>query len=160
MCNLFLQFFCPCVHFYSITPESYNACKKLTDKGAILVSAFDNSEALSYPAAFDCVMDIERQKSITIDNIYRLINSPIDFLCRNQCPKVQWLNNTNKFMYGNSFLAPWFAVASVKLKQNGRNCHYKDVIRCIEAISSSTFTFDELKQSIIPYYISQSMYSF
>ena len=118
--------------------ELYNICKKLTDKGVILVSAFDNSEALSYPAAFDCVIGIEGQKSIATDNIYRLINSPVDFLCRNQYQRVQWLNNTSKFMYGNSFLAPWFTAASVKLKQNDRNCHYKDVIRCIEAISTST----------------------
>ena len=37
----------------------YNICKRLYDKGVILVSAFDNEGAISYPAAFDCVIGVD-----------------------------------------------------------------------------------------------------
>ena len=38
--------------------QLYDICKKLTDKGFIIVSAFDNLGALSYPASFDCVIGV------------------------------------------------------------------------------------------------------
>jgi hypothetical protein len=36
----------------------YTACKSLTNKGIILVSAFDNAGSLSFPAAFPNVIGV------------------------------------------------------------------------------------------------------
>jgi subtilisin family serine protease len=36
----------------------YQVCKSLTDKGVIIVSAFDNAGAISYPAAFENVIGV------------------------------------------------------------------------------------------------------
>jgi len=39
--------------------QLYDACKANTDKGTIIVSAFDNAGAISYPAAFDIVLGVD-----------------------------------------------------------------------------------------------------
>lgn len=137
--------------------ELRNICNNLTNRGIILVSAFDNSDVLSYPAAFDCVIGIEGHKSIVGDEIYRLVNSPIDFLCKNRYQRVQWLDRTTKFVYGNSFLAPWFTIASVKLKQKDKKYHHIDIVKHIAETSASTLIIDEPKQNVIPYRISKAI---
>ena len=36
----------------------YEVCRKLDEAGFILISAFDNDGAFSYPAVFDCVIGV------------------------------------------------------------------------------------------------------
>lgn len=38
--------------------ELYEICYKFHNKGVLLVSSFDNSGTISYPAVFDCVLGI------------------------------------------------------------------------------------------------------
>lgn len=44
-----------CLH----NQELYNICKKIYDKGIIIVAAFDNDEVITYPAAYNCVIGVK-----------------------------------------------------------------------------------------------------
>lgn len=44
--------------------QLYDLCRKLDQRGSILISAFDNWESLSYPAAFDVVIGVSSGEEI------------------------------------------------------------------------------------------------
>ena len=58
-------------------PDLFNICKKISDKGTIIISAFDNEGAISYPAAFDCVLGIDTGKFCTTRDEFEYVESDI-----------------------------------------------------------------------------------
>lgn len=87
--------------------ELHNLCKELSENGSILVAAFSNDGALSYPAAFDEVIGVDvsfqcRKK----DEMIFLENSPINIRTIGTTQRLPWKNNQYKFVMGASFAAP------------------------------------------------------
>lgn len=82
-------------------------CKKLSQRGTILVSAFDNNGIMSYPASFDCVIGVdsnpllEAGKYVYVDDVVNIISGEKKWNLPKMC------NDYSK-SYGNSFLAPEF----------------------------------------------------
>lgn len=79
-------------------------CRKLYEKGTILVAAFDNMGAMSYPAAFDCVLGVTgcaRCRKIT-DFIY-FNDTVINIGAKSGLQRVAWTTPPYLFITGNSF---------------------------------------------------------
>lgn len=84
-------------------------CYKFYKKGSIIVSAFDNDGALSFPAALDYVIGVDglefgkgkgKQRNTDITFIK---NSIVNAHCKAAMYKVAWTNPDYNYVVGNSF---------------------------------------------------------
>lgn len=111
-------------------PRFYQVCRKLCDKGIILISAFDNQGTVSYPAAFDNVIgvDICDRKLKNFDYIY-VKNSPVNVRFTAKEQRLPFINNEYSNVVGSSFMTPYIT---------------KLVIDNYESISSKKMTLGAL----------------
>lgn len=87
-----------------------NICDDLTNRGVIIVSAFDNNGSLSYPAVFNSVIGIDVDKSITKLSSYKMVeNSPVNIIGASNNFRVSWINGKYNIVNGTSFTAAYFA---------------------------------------------------
>lgn len=107
--------------------ENYRRMKKVIDrlerKNVIIVSAFDNSGAMSYPACFDNVIGVDisnhcRKK----EHFFVLENSPVNVIGSDISFRVNWLNNKKNIVKGSSFTTAYIAavVAEIILEKKDR----------------------------------------
>ncbi len=79
-------------------------CQELTAAGSILVAAYDNEGAISYPAFFDCVIGVDTSDKARNKAEYEYIeNSPINIRAYGRTQKVLWNNPSYTVISGNSF---------------------------------------------------------
>ena len=73
---------------------SLNAlCKKITEKGMLIISAFDNDGAVSYPAACESVVGVDVFNDYeTKDDLVLLENNIVKVLVPNKYFRVEWLS--------------------------------------------------------------------
>ena len=84
--------------------ELYEICQRVKEKGAILVSAFDNMEVISYPAAFDNVIGVASDSDCTKITDVVFINNPIVNVCgKGGLQRVKWIDPKYIFTQGNSY---------------------------------------------------------
>ena len=78
-------------------------CKKITEKGILIISAFDNDGAISFPAACDSVVGVDVFNDYNYKNdLVLLENNIVQVLVPNKYFKVEWLNKKN-LIKGTSF---------------------------------------------------------
>lgn len=81
-----------------------NICRKFYEKGTILVAAFDNMGAMSYPAAFDCVIGVTGCESCRKINDFIYFNDTIiNIGAKSGLQRVAWVNPSYLVITGNSF---------------------------------------------------------
>ena len=99
----------------------YNICRKLSDKGCILISAFDNTGSISYPAAFDNVIGVTSGINVNrIDEFeYFEDNNTINIAAKGNVQKVWWTTPKYIFLGGNSFACAHVTVKVAKLMHEG-----------------------------------------
>ncbi len=79
-------------------------CDELDQKGVIVVSAFDNNGAVSYPAAFDSVIGVDTSDEFHgKKELVRLHRSCVDLIVPNQFYRTVWLNGERTILKGTSF---------------------------------------------------------
>ena len=84
--------------------ELYDICQRLKEKGVILVSAFDNMEVLSYPAAFDNVIGVASSSNCTRITDVIFMDHPIVNVCgKGGLQRVKWIEPKYIFTQGNSY---------------------------------------------------------
>lgn len=85
--------------------ELKEICKKLYQKGVIIVSAFDNDGAISYPAALNDVIGVDiRDNYENKNDVYYINNSIIDIFVPNIHYRTMW-KNMKTILKGTSFAA-------------------------------------------------------
>ncbi len=100
--------------------ELYNICEMLNQRGTILVSAFDNSGILSYPAAFDNVIGVDVSNSVNkLFNYEYVENSAVNIRGYNREQNLPWLDNDYSVVSGASFAAPYITVQVGKFLESG-----------------------------------------
>lgn len=83
--------------------ELKEVCCKLYRKGIVIVSSFDNSGAISYPAAFDEVIGVDIiNKYENKNDIYLANNGIVDIFVPNIYYRTMW-NNEKAILKGTSF---------------------------------------------------------
>ena len=81
----------------------YNVCRKITQRGTVIFSAYDNNGAISYPAAFDCVYGVDSSIDIhNKDEFYYIENSDVNIIAKGLNNRVKWKNGYI-FISGTSF---------------------------------------------------------
>lgn len=98
-----------------------NICNELVSDGFILVSAFDNYGALSYPASFKNVIGVDMSYSCTSTTDYIYVeNSPINIRAFGLTQRVPWINNEYMIVSGTSFAAPHITSFIVSLLKQSK----------------------------------------
>lgn len=84
--------------------ELYRACKQLTEKGIIMISAHDNLGSLSYPACFDNVIGVADSNSRLKNNeIEYVLSDTINILANGSNQRVCWVEPNYLLSEGSSF---------------------------------------------------------
>ena len=96
----------------------YYICSKLYDKGVVIVSAFDNAGAISYPAAFDCVIGVTSSKESRMSNEFTYIEDTIvNIAAFGNIQRLAWSSPDYIMMGGNSFACAHVTVQVARYMQ-------------------------------------------
>lgn len=98
----------------------HNICKKLSEKGIIILSAFDNAGAISFPAAFDCVIGVDSSADCRTVNEFEYVeNSIINIRAKAGMHRVAWTDPAYAFVEGTSFSVAYATAITIKLMESG-----------------------------------------
>ena len=100
--------------------ELNKICEKLSNKGVIIVSAFDNSGSISYPAAFDNVIGVTTGNHCRKINDFEYINDNIiNIAGYGNLQRVAWNGPDYIFIGGNSFACAHVTAQVANFMVNG-----------------------------------------
>ena len=96
-------------------------CEKLSERGTQIVSAFDNSGCLSYPACIKSVIGVDSADYIREKGAYEIINGDgvIDIRARGGLQRVCWVEPSYRLVTGTSFAAAHAMVSMVSAYEAG-----------------------------------------
>ncbi|MFP7421357.1 DUF1611 domain-containing protein [Streptococcus ruminicola] len=95
-------------------------CKKLSERGIILIAALDNNGYLSFPASYDCVIGVSNSELVmNVNDFIYVEGSPINILGYSRSQIVDWVDG-KKEVIGNSFLLPY--IAQSIFSESGKTC--------------------------------------
>ncbi|MDD6261770.1 MAG: S8 family serine peptidase [Clostridiales bacterium] len=107
----------------------YSICQKLKDKGIIIVAAFDSEGAVSYPAAFDCVIGVDGLRLDRNRVGYCICGTgSSNYIQSMKEQRLPWIDGQTKTVSGTSFLAPEFTARVVKLIQSNGVLSFENII--------------------------------
>lgn len=87
-------------------------CMKLKSRGTIIVSAYDNLGAVSYPAALSSVIGVDASINCVKATDYEFVEgSMVNILGKGGVQKVPWVNPEYAFVSGASFAAAYVSAA-------------------------------------------------
>lgn len=93
---------------------------KLWEKGCIIVSAFDNLGAISYPAAFENVIGVDLSVQCTSIYDYEYVEkSCVNVRGRGIAQTVHWLSDTTRQVVGSSFACSYITGIISKFLDSG-----------------------------------------
>lgn len=100
--------------------EMRKICKELEDMNVLVVSAFDNLGALSYPSALPEAIGVDSSTTCTSIYDYRYADSDcVNIIGRGVSQNVPWLNNEHKSVVGSSFAAGYITGFIAQFMQAG-----------------------------------------
>lgn len=106
----------------------HDICLKLTKKNIIIIAAFDNGGAISYPASFDFVIGVDWSLDCTRVGQFEFVeNSPINIRAIGSEQRVPWLENEFNFVNGSSFSTPHITNLVIEIIRKGFNS-YEDIM--------------------------------
>jgi len=95
-------------------------CNKLTNKGTIIVSAFDNAGAISYPAAFNNVIGVTTGHFCNNVNEFEYIeDSIVNIAAKGSIQRLAWIKPEYILLGGNSFACAHVTVQIAKYLAEG-----------------------------------------
>jgi len=101
-------------------PYLHTVCRALTEKGIIIVAAFDNRGVVSYPAAFDNVIGVDTSVKWTRLSSYEVVlDQGINIIGMGLEQRIPWKGGTFCNLAGASFVAPHFAALLCKWLNKG-----------------------------------------
>ena len=91
-----------------VTPHNNNKllkiCKKLSEKNIVLVAAFDNFGAVTYPSFYDCVIGVTSDLYCRKKNDFTFYNDKnVNIAGNGNTQRVAWIKPDYIFINGNSF---------------------------------------------------------
>lgn len=92
-----------------------NIVKKIVDKGTIVIAAFGNEGAISYPAAFDFVIGVTGSRACKKTDDYEFVTGDIVNLVAKGGPqRIAWTTPDFIVLSGSSFACAHMTVLAVK----------------------------------------------
>ena len=100
--------------------ELYDICRRLDDKGTVILSAFDNEGSMSFPAAFDCVIGVVGLDECRKVNDFIFVDdSHINIGAKGGIQRLAWKDPKTIFMNGNSFACAHATKQALKIMMSG-----------------------------------------
>jgi uncharacterized NAD-dependent epimerase/dehydratase family protein len=98
----------------------FSVCQSLADKGVILISAFDNAGAISYPAAFKQVIGVSSgQNCPHIDDFEYIDDTMINIGAKGGIQRLAWDKPDYLMLGGNSFACAHVTVQVARFMSQG-----------------------------------------
>ena len=147
------------VSFCDNIPLLQQVCLELFQKGIIIVSAFDNHGALSYPAAFPFVIGVEGNSKIDkTSHYYFLKNSPINIANIGVAQRLKGRKKQYYDVVGSSFSAPYITAKIVNLfNAYGTRLAFDDIMDMLERDAKKIFVGENLKPICKPFSIKKAI---
>lgn len=134
----------------------YDICLKLSSRGTVIVSAYDNLGAVSYPAAFASVIGVDSSISCVKATDYEFVEgSMVNILGKGGVQKVPWVNPEYAFVSGASFAAAYVsAVICNFIHGKMKNAYtYDDIISYLKSTAKTVHLETTLIQYDTPKYV-------
>ena len=101
-------------------------CKELSEKGVVIVAAFDNDGGYSYPALLDYVIGVDSSDKCKRNNDFEFVeNNKINIRAKGNVQRVLWTNPNYVLFGGNSFACAHISAYISKLKKTTNIDYYK-----------------------------------
>lgn len=124
----------------------YCICKELADRGIIIVSAYDNCGAVSYPAVYPFVIGVDTSlRCIKPEDFVYVANSMINLRAKGGKQRVAWDNSSYAIVQGSSFAAAYVSAYVVKLMNKGVT-QYEKILKEFEKIARFKYQFDSIEE--------------
>lgn len=136
--------------------DLYNACKALSDKGTIIISAFDNSGAVSYPAAFDNVIGVITGATVKKTDDFEFIDDDVvNVTAKGGIQRVAWTQPEYIMIGGNSFACAHVTAKAAKFLAEGAKSK-EEVLSRFKEISIKQYATRKTKiQNTLPFDINK-----
>lgn len=135
----------------------YNICKRLYDKGVILVSAFDNEGAISYPAAFDCVIGVDGSDLCRkVDDFIFYEDKILNVAAKGGMQRVKWCEADNIIVKGSSFACAHATNKIVNIYKNGIKS-FEEILECFKSIAIQIIAYEEKEEKVFEYKIDRAV---
>ena len=147
------------VSFCDNIPLLHQTCLELSNKGTIIVSAFDNHGSLSYPAAFPFVIGVESNSKIDkTSQYYFLQNSPINIASIGIAQRLKGRKKQYYDVVGSCFSAPYITAKIVNLFNTyGTRLAFDDIMDMLEHDAKKIFVGENLKPICKPFSIKKAI---
>lgn len=135
----------------------YNICKRLYDKGVILVSAFDNEGAISYPAAFDCVIGVDGSDLCRkVDDFIFYEDKILNVAAKGGMQRVKWCEPDNIIVKGSSFACAHATNKIVNIYKNGIKS-FEEILEYFKSIAIQIIAYQEKEEKVFEYKIDRAV---
>lgn len=135
----------------------YNICKRLYDKGVILVSAFDNEGAISYPAAFDCVIGVDGSDLCRkVDDFIFYEDKILNVAAKGGMQRVKWYEPDNIIVKGSSFACAHATNKIVNIYKNGIKS-FEEILEYFKSIAIQIIAYEEKEEKVFEYKIDRAV---
>ena len=135
----------------------YNICKRLYDKGVILVSAFDNEGAISYPAAFDCVIGVDGSVMCRkVDDFIFYEDKILNVAAKGGMQRVKWCEPDNIIVKGSSFACAHATNKIVNIYKNGIKS-FEEILEYFKSIAIQIIAYEEKEEKVFEYKIDRAV---
>lgn len=125
--------------------ELYELCNKLRNKNTLLISAFDNCQAVSYPAVYDNVIGVDSCSLCkTINEVYIYSKSCVNVGAFGKMQRIIGPNNTYTVAQGSSYACAHVS-AMLLTSQN----LYNNINQQLSHLHSWDYCLDYLKNQVI-----------
>ncbi|MGM0125499.1 hypothetical protein IGI37_002898 [Enterococcus sp. AZ194] len=120
---------------------------KLVSKDFIIISAFDNAGAVSYPAAFEQVIGVDSSYRCLKKNDFVIVeNSIINVKAKGGLQRVPWYNPEFTLNQGSSFAC---AYVTAYVVNNYYGMDRNSILNELKKIAKFVYNFDEIQEIAI-----------
>lgn len=92
-------------------------CDNFLQKDCMIIAAYDNDGAVSFPAALDNVIGVDSNNQV--EKIQYINHGIVDVFCKTGFVKVPWNDGAMTLVKGNSYMCPVVTAELVKAKLKG-----------------------------------------
>lgn len=120
--------------------ELYDICKKIREKGIIIVAAFDNAGGISYPAAYTFVIGVDASiRCKKYDDFVYVRNSIVNLKAKGGVQRLAWLDNSYVIAQGASFAAAYVSAQILRTWDKTKGIYDKILY---EFSKNAKYTYD------------------
>ena len=135
--------------------ELYEICKRLREKGILLISAFDNNGAYSFPAYYPCVLGVETSDlCIRITDMFFTGEDHINVCAFGRPQRLAWIDHKTIIGSGNSYACAHVAgllLSTANIEMNIEHLSYTDEHVQLYSNPNSDFVSEIEKAVAFPY---------